>query len=119
MAIDIVQKPGEVRPSEDWRTGVVELPADHVYGDTAADDLSWQAIDDEPHEPFVLMEACAHTGEPVHEYGRYLTHSALFAAMRHVIELAPGAFAPERGPFRLVVASEKENLMETHPEVFR
>lgn len=86
--------------TEDWRTGVVELPADHVYGATALTAEEWAALPQRKGAEFNLIERAAH--------GTEIT-GVLFSqrvnacdAMRHYARLTPDAFDPF-GPLRMVV----------------
>lgn len=43
--------------TEDWRTGVVELPPDHVYGATALTQQEWRKLAHRRSGPFVLVDS--------------------------------------------------------------
>lgn len=102
-----VPAPSDTKPTGDWREGLVVLPADHVYGATARD-AEWWAERDATHKHgvYAVYEFCAHSGVPVMDHHRHLSHASLFAELHHLIEMTPGAFEPARGPFRLDVKEE-------------
>lgn len=86
---------------EDWRTGVVELPPDHVYGATALSDEEWAALPQRKGAEYFLIETTAHLHEEVCGV-LFSSRSDAWKHLHHAIEMTPGAFGPF-GPFRLVV----------------
>lgn len=99
----ILPKPTDTKLTEDWRTGLVVLPTDHVYGATALTTEEWAERDRRPHGDYVVFEETAHRHVFVSEHGSYRTHAEVFVEVGHVMEMAPGAFLPQRGPLRLIV----------------
>lgn len=87
--------------TEEWRTGVVDRGADHVYGKTALTAEEWQALDRRPHGEYFLVERTAHRGKEITGIAFPLRADA-WEQMHHAIQVTPGAFTPF-GPFRLVI----------------
>lgn len=110
MAIDTVPKATDVRLSEDWRAGVVELPADHVFGATKLDDLSWQKLDEKRHGQFVVEERPTNwrPGDPPltrHYYHQVPDHRSAWDLVHERlgrVEKRERAFGPD-GCYRIVV----------------
>lgn len=86
--------------TEDWRTGLVELPADHVYGATALTAEEWRALRQPEGAAYRLIERAAHGTEIAGTLFSRRVNAC--EAMRYYARLTPPAFRPF-GPQRMVV----------------
>jgi hypothetical protein len=87
--------------TDDWRTGVVELSADHVFGATALTAQEWAALPQRKGAEYFLIERTALLGREIAGI-TFSSRPDAYDHMHHAIELTPEAFVPF-GPFRLVV----------------